>query len=178
MARRRLPKPLRGGEADRLAGHAGSERDRLIIRCGLLLGLRVSEICALTVPEVDLDDGIVLISRGKGDKDRYVPIPSQLVSELAAWLGGRREGYVFPSPRGGPLTTRAVRYMVGRVAEEAGIVRRVAPHALRHTYATKLLDTGADLRQVQELLGHASISTTEVYLHVSRDRLRSAVERL
>ena len=107
-----------------------------------------------------------------------MPIPAKLLEPLAAWIGERRSGELFPSPRGGRLTTRAVQLLVQRTAVAAGSARRVTPHMLRHTYATRLLNTGASLREVQELLGHSSVATTEIYTWVLTDRLRGAVERL
>lgn len=174
---RHLPKILRGAELDQLIAAAASERDRMIIRAFSLLGLRVSELTGLRVEHIDLDDGVVLVAGGKGDKDRYVPIPTRFLPELRRWLGGRMNGYLFPNATGGRLHTRTVRYMIERTGERAGI-RHTHPHMLRHTFATTLLDRGADLRQVQELLGHASIATTQIYTYISVSRLRSAVDKL
>lgn len=175
---RRLPKTLRGSEPDRLEAAARSARDRLIIQCGRYLGLRVSEICGLRVENVDLESGEVLVVAGKGDKDRTVPVPSRFLPELATWIAGRTSGPVFLSRHRRPLSTRTVQVMVRRAQADADIARRVTPHMLRHTYATTLLNRGANLREVQELLGHANIGTTEIYTHVSVDRLRGAVDRL
>lgn len=180
MARRRLPKTLRGAEPELLEAATRCERDRVIIQVGRLMGLRVSEITKLRIEDLDLPERVALIARAKGDKDRYVPIPARLVEELRRWTAGRTAGYLFPSPRGTgrPLTTRAVQYLTAAAGVRAGISKRVTPHKLRHTYATTLLDRGANLREVQELLGHASVATTEIYTYVSVDRLRGAVDRL
>jgi integrase/recombinase XerD len=177
---RRLPTFLRGTEADRVLAQAKSERDRLIILCGLYLGLRVSEICKLRIEDIDLDEATLLVAHGKGDKDRYLPIPTVLIEPLEDWIGRRGSGWVFPSPRKpkAPLSTRMVRYLVTDAGQNAGIKRRISPHKLRHTYATKLLTKGANLREVQQLLGHASVATTEIYTHVEMESLRGAVERL
>lgn len=177
---RRLPVFLRGAESADLVEACTSERDQLMVRLGLLMGLRVSEIVKLRVEQLDLDSGDALIARAKGDKDRYVPIPSKLIPELAHWIGAQRTGWLFPSPKkaGAHLSTRMVQYLVPKAAEAAGIAKHVTPHKLRHTYATTLLTRGADVREVQELLGHSSLAVTEIYLHVLPDRLRGAVERL
>lgn len=178
MAKRRAPKYLRAGEDDRLIAAAPTDRDKMILRVGLLMGLRVSEIVKLRIEDLDVDGGTALIARAKGDKDRYVPIPAKLLDPLIAYIGDRIEGPVFLSRFGRQLTTRTVQLMVKDAAAKAGITRRTTPHHMRHTYATRLLNKGANLREVQDLLGHASISTTEIYTHVAVDRLRGAVERL
>lgn len=180
MAPRKLPKHLRTNEVEALLAAAASERDRLVLLVGLLLGLRVSEIAHLRIEHVDLDERTVLVEQGKGSKDRVVPIPVRLVGTLAAWIGRRAHGWLFPSPRsGGPLTERALHKLVVRTARRAGVDRiPVSPHKLRHTYASSALKRGANLRIVQQLLGHASIGTTEIYTHVDVEDLRAAVDRL
>lgn len=184
MARRRLPTFFRQPEADALVAAAGRERDRLILLVGLLMGLRVSEITKLEIPDLDLQKGSAFLRAAKGDKDRYVPIPERLLEPLRAWVGAKPVGYVFPSPRGGKrLCDRAVQRMLKRVATKANIPgvevpRKITPHKLRHTFATTLLQKGATIREVQELLGHSSVATTEVYTHVAVERLKTVVDRL
>jgi integrase/recombinase XerD len=181
MARRKLPKFLREDELEGLLAAARTERDRVLVSAGLYLGLRVAELCKLRVEDLDLDERTAFVNQGKGGKDRVVPIPLRFVPALRAWVGPRRRGPLFPSPRDPhkPLTTRAVRYLVLRLAERAGVDRiRVSPHKLRHTFATRLLARGADLREIQELLGHANIQTTTIYAAVVTERLRAAVDRL
>ncbi len=146
--------------------------------CGLLLGLRVSEICSLRVGDVDLDERTVFVNQGKGKKDRFVAMPDRLAAPLGDFLGARRAGWLFTSYRGNKLTSRTIQLMVQRLSGEAGILRRISPHSLRHSFATQLLSTGADIFEIQQLLGHASISTTSIYLHCSTDRLKAAVNRL
>jgi integrase len=167
-----------------LLGAADAPRDRLLLGLGLFCGLRVSELCKLEAPDLDLGAGQLLVREGKGGKDRTVPLPSRLVEELRGWLGGRTVGLVFPSPRkaGRPLTTRAVQLLIKRVAAKANIpgaleARKVHPHRLRHSFATRLLRSGADIIEVRDLLGHSSVGTTQVYLSADTTRLRSAVER-
>jgi integrase/recombinase XerD len=181
-ARKRLPEFLRPAESEAIVSAPVSERDRLILLCGLGAGLRCSEIVRLRIEDIDAaGPGPQLkVQLGKGKKDRYVPLPPFLVAALARWIGDRRIGWVFPSPRkpDRPLTTRAVQYLVGRVKGLAGIVRRCSPHTLRHSYATDLLRSGADITEVQELLGHSSPNVTARYLHCDPSRLQGVVARL
>lgn len=180
MAKRRLPTYLEGQETERLLAAASLERDAVIFLCGAKLGLRVSEIARLRAEDVDEDARTVTVVQGKGGKDRRVPVPPSFRARLLAWIDGRRTGWLFPSPRhmDRPLTTRAIRYAVTGAGQVAGLTKRVRPHSLRHSYAVALLESGANLFDIQQLLGHEKIETTARYLHVSVDRLRSAVERL
>ncbi len=175
-----LPVSLRGDEPDRLLGSARTPRDRLLYLCGLLLGLRVSELVGLRVEDLDLDGGTCTVRHGKGDRDRALPIPARLLPELRSWIGTRRDGWVFPSPRSktGHLSARAVQLSIRAAAARAGISRHTTPHKLRHSYATRLLQRGADIIEVRDLLGHSSVSTTQIYLSSEPERLRSAVDRL
>lgn len=190
--RRRLPNWLRPAEADALVAAAiaatttartkakkhAAGRDLLMVRAGLAGGFRVSELCNLQVPELDLGERTALVLHGKGDKDRVVPLAANLIPGLAAWLGNRAAGYVFPGPGGRRLNPRTFQLRLKRLATFAGIARRIHPHVLRHTCATALLRRGANIRQVQTILGHESISTTERYTHVEVSELRGAVDRL
>lgn len=176
---RRLPDFLRPHEAEALKGAAGGPRDRLVVLLGLLAGLRVSEIARLRVEDLDLDGGALLVRQGKGAKDRWVPCPDSLLGPLAAWVGDRKEGWLFPSRRqAGPVGSRALQHLLGRLRRRAGIVRRCTPHTLRHTYATELLSRGANLREVQVMLGHSSVATTERYTHVLAGQLRRVANLL
>ena len=180
MPRRRLPTYLERSETDRLVAGARWERDAVIFLCGAKLGLRVSEIARLRAEDVDEGCRTVTVVQGKGHKDRRVPIPPSFAPRLASWIADRRTGYLFPSPRkpDQPLSTRAIRYAVTGTGLVVGINKRVRPHSLRHTYAVALLESGANLYDIQQLLGHEKIETTARYLHVSVDRLRSAVAAL
>jgi integrase/recombinase XerC len=138
-------------------------------------GVRVSELCSLDVGAVRLDEG-ALVVWGKGDKQRRVPIGEPAVEALRVWMSIRldvvppdQHAALFANERGRRLTPRDVRRILDRRSASP-----THPHALRHTFATHLLDGGADLRAVQELLGHADVATTQRYTHVSRDRLRAA----
>ncbi len=176
----RLPISLRGDEPERLIGVASTHRDRILLLMGYYLGLRVSEIVGCLVEDIDLDVAFCTVRRGKGDKDRAVPIPAALLPDLRAWIGGRTSGWLVPSKRSvtGHHAIRSVQKMIKAAAIRAGIARRVTPHKLRHTFAIRLLERGAHIIEVRDLMGHASVSTTEVYLGSEPERLRAAVDRL
>jgi len=189
--KRRLPNFLRAPERAQLLGAAQAEldkatsparrraaaRDQLLVHVGLNMGLRVSELCKLEVEHLDFTQRSCLVALGKGAKDRYVPIPEKLAARLQVWIGDRASGPVFPSAGGRRLAIRTVQLRVKRLAKIAGITRNVKCHTLRHTFATRLIETGADIRLVQELMGHSSLNTTEVYLHVDVGRMKGAVDR-
>jgi integrase/recombinase XerC len=152
------------------AGGDAPARDAAIVELLYASGLRVSELVGLDLRDIDTAEMTVRVI-GKGRKERIVPFGEAAASALRAYLGGRGSGAVFLNRRGGRLTVRSVHTIVRRRARAAGIVRRVSPHTLRHTFATHLLDSGADLRMIQELLGHSRLSTTQRYTHVGSDQL-------
>jgi len=151
-------------------------RDRAVLEVLYATGVRVAELAGLDVEDADLREGAVRVT-GKGGKERIVPMGRKAVEALQAYLqqgqqgGARASGPLFLNGRGGRLTVRSVHRIVRARARAAGLARRVSPHTLRHTFATHLLDAGADLRLIQELLGHARLGTTQKYTHVSADRL-------
>src|ERR1043166_8726228 len=149
-----------------------AQRDYAMIQTGRYAGLRVSELCALMIEDIDLVGRVLQVRHGKGDKDRNLPISKKLVPILKDWIGARTMGYLFPSCGRKKLSTRTFELRISALGRAAGIKRSVFPHILRHGFATTLLQTGTDLRDVQELMGHADISTTSVYLHVDRSRLK------
>jgi integrase/recombinase XerD len=168
-------------------------RDRAMLSLMYAAGLRVSELVSLTLGDVDRARGIVS-ALGKGKKRRLMPLGEVALDHLAAYLEARAADasakaerprgaspkisqLLFPSPRGGKLTRQAFWKIVGRTARGAGIRGHVHPHQLRHSFATHLLSGGADLRSVQTLLGHANVATTEIYTHVSQDRVRQAYRK-
>lgn len=153
-------------------------RDFVMITTGLKAGPRVSELCDLEVSDIDLAGSILSIKHGKGDKDRNVPIGRKLAVALREWIGDRTQGVLFPGPKGKRLTPRAFQLRLEALAKAAGITKDVHPHLLRHSFACALLRSGTDVREVQELLGHANLATTAVYLHVDPARLQAAVDRL
>jgi integrase/recombinase XerD len=183
-SRARLPKVLTRDEvAHLLAQPRGSSRivlrDRALLETIYACGLRASEAIALELSQLDLQGGIVR-ARGKGSKERIIPIGSKAIQALRAYLnkgrpglvGLREESRVFLNARGGGLSRQGLYKIVQRHARSAGLARRMSPHTLRHTFATHLLAGGCDLRSLQEMLGHADIGTTQVYTHLSADRLR------
>ncbi len=186
---RRLPDVLSIEEVEKLLDAPDPERalhwrDRAILEFLYASGVRVSELVDLPLTALDLDEGICLVF-GKGSKERLVPVGGPARRALERYLRevrpglerGEGQGKVFLNARGRPLTRMAVWSMVRDAARRAGIERKVSPHTLRHTFATHLLEGGADLASVQELLGHADISTTQVYTHVDRDYLREMHRR-
>src|SRR6185295_10698221 len=156
----------------RAVGGASRARDVAILELLYASGLRVSELSGLDLDDLDRTERTVRVL-GKGRKERMVPYGNQAARALETWLGerGERGGPVFTNARGGRLTVRSVHTIVRRAARAAGITRRVSPHTLRHTFATHLLDGGADLRAIQELLGHSRLSTTQRYTHVGAEQL-------
>src|SRR5215210_1272844 len=181
----RLPHVLKGEELETLladqapAGGPADLRDRAVVELLYGSGLRVAELCSLRPRDLDLARSQVLVW-GKGSKQRQLPMSESSVEALRAWVEAGRAAMVtaetpadalFVNRRGHRLTPRDVRRIIDRRAASP-----THPHALRHTFATHLLDGGADLRAVQELLGHADLSTTQHYTHVSKERLRSVYE--
>ncbi len=148
------------------------KRDRAILELLYATGLRVGELCGLDRADLDRFQGTVRVL-GKGNKERIVPVGDQALRVLDAYLAVRPagDGPLFQNLRGGRLTVRSIHRIVTARARGAGIARPVSPHTLRHTFATHMLDQGADLRLVQDLLGHSRLSTTQRYTHVSADRL-------
>jgi integrase/recombinase XerD len=159
-------------------------RDRAMLELAYGAGLRVSEWITLGVRDLLLEDGLVRVF-GKGSKERLVPIGRSAIGSAAIYLRelrpklekGSGEGVLFLNARGQPLTRMGAWKILRRYVERAGLTKHVSPHTLRHSFATHLLEGGADLRAVQEMLGHADISTTQIYAHVSKRRMKGGVER-
>jgi integrase/recombinase XerD len=181
-----IPKFLNLGEIDRIIeatdrSRPNGLRDRAMLHVLFATGLRVSELCRLTAADLNAAVG-VLRATGKGNKQRLVPVGKEalravddyLIGGRAALLKGRASRYLFITARGGCLTRQAFWKLLAGYGRKAGIFHGVTPHVLRHSFATHLLEGGADLRVVQELLGHESLATTQVYTHVSPTRLRDA----
>jgi integrase/recombinase XerD len=159
-------------------------RERAMLEVLYATGLRVSELCGLTAEDANLRDGY-LVARGKGSKERIVPLGDCAIDSLGAYLQGARGALLrgrasralFVGPRGGPLTRQGVWKLIKRHALAAGIDKAMSPHKLRHSFATHLLERGADLRAVQSMLGRADISTTQIYTHVDRARARAVYDK-
>ena len=170
-------------EAPKLRTAAGV-RDRAMLEVLYATGLRVSELVGLSVNDVNLETRM-LLARGKGKKERIVPMGAPAAEAVKLYLAharerllhGRRSKDLFVTPRGGRMTRQGFAKLLGRYARATGIARRVSPHKLRHSFATHLLAGGADLRAVQEMLGHADISTTQIYTHVERSQVQRLYAR-
>ena len=181
---RKLPEFLTRDETERLLeapdqSHAMYWRDRAILEFLYATGVRVSELVDLRISALDLEDGFATVF-GKGSKERLVPVGTPAVRALERYLRdvrpeldrGQGAGRVFLNARGRPIRRESIWAVVKTSARRAGITRTVSPHTLRHTFATHLVEGGADLAAVQELLGHADISTTQIYTHLDRTYLR------
>lgn len=190
---KRLPKALPLNDIEEILKAAGSPgtvlaaRDQALLEVLYGTGARISEAVGLDVDDLDLTDGTVLL-RGKGGKERLVPVGSYAIEAVSAYLSRARPGLVAAGPqagagaggggamflnsRGGRLSRQSAWAVLARAADRAGVTADVSPHTLRHSFATHLLDGGADVRVVQELLGHASVTTTQIYTLVTVDNLR------
>lgn len=156
-------------------------RNYLILEFLYGTGVRVSELCNILLKDIDYFQDLVLI-HGKGSKDRLVPLHDRLVEELTDYvittrkdlLGKKEHKHLFLNHHGDPLTPRGVRLIINKILEHSGENLKISPHTLRHTFATHLLNNGADLRSVQELLGHAHLSSTQIYTKVSKETLKES----
>jgi integrase/recombinase XerD len=180
----RLPEVLAPSEVERLlaqpdTSHARGLRDRAMLELLYATGLRVSELVALRIVSVNLEAGYVR-TIGKGSKERMIPIGAKALEALNLYLadgrpgllGRRTSSFLFLNPWANPLSRQGFWKMIKRYARQAKIQKAITPHILRHSFASHLLDFGADLRSVQAMLGHADISTTQIYTHVSREKLK------
>jgi integrase/recombinase XerD len=180
----KLPQVLSRDEVARLLAtprgtSASALRDRAILELMYACGLRASEATGLELRDIDLEAGLVRAS-GKGSKERIVPVGAEAIAATKAWLERGRpklvglapEPHLFVNHRGAGLTRQGLYKIVQRHARAAGLEGKMSPHTLRHTFATHLLSGGCDLRAVQEMLGHADIATTQIYTHLSAERLR------
>ena len=182
---RTLPTVLSVAEIERLIAAPAGEgplplRDRALLELGYATGARVSELVGLSLQDLLYEDGLIRVL-GKGSKQRLVPLGRRALGQVALYVResrtaldrGKGRGRLFLNARGTPLSRVGAWGVIKQAAARAGLTKRVTPHTLRHTFATHLLEGGADLRAVQEMLGHADLSTTQLYTHVDRDYLRS-----
>jgi integrase/recombinase XerD len=185
----KIPKFINQGDIQRLveaprADRRESLRDRAMIELLYATGLRVSELCSLRIADLNLELGVVRTT-GKGNKQRLVPVGRAAVAAVREYLNGARGAllkqkaseYLFVTARGGPMTRQAFWKLLKKNGKIAGVGHGLSPHVVRHTFATHLLEGGADLRSVQAMLGHADISTTQIYTHVARSRLKKVVDQ-
>ena len=181
---RSLPKTLSEDEVDSLLNAPNTDeplghRDRAMLELLYATGLRVSELINLKQSQINFNQGVLRIV-GKGDRERLIPLGEESQRWLKDFIDGprmeilleRQTDYLFPTRRGDRMTRQAFWHIIKRYAEKAGVRRKMSPHSLRHAFATHLLNRGADLRVVQLLLGHSDLSTTQIYTHVARERLK------
>jgi integrase/recombinase XerC len=185
---KRLPKAIDVSDVERLlatpdAATPLGARDRAMLETLYSTGIRVSELVGIDLADVD-ETGQALIIRGKGKRERIVPLGSHALRAISDWIairdrvgrGGEAQSPLFINRDGGRISTRSVRRKLSKYLEQAGLDSSISPHTLRHSFATHLLDNGADLRAVQELLGHRSLSTTQVYTHLTTKRMQEAYD--
>lgn len=170
----RLPVILSRDEIQRMLGVTTNTKHRLMLGLAYGAGLRVSEVVALRVQDIDVAEKTMHIKQAKGRKDRISVLPEKLIRDLNDFISGRTgHDLVFPSEQGGRLTTRTAQKIFDHAREKAGITKTATFHSLRHSFATHLLENGVDVRYVQELLGHQNIRTTQIYTHVTNPMLKN-----
>ena len=181
---RSLPRSLSEAEVESLLGAPAvadplGYRDRTMLEVLYATGLRVSELVSLKLGQINMNQGVTRVL-GKGNRERMIPLGEEAVRWLKAFISGARNDilldrstdYLFPTRRGDRMTRQAFWHIIKRYARKAGVDRKLSPHTLRHAFATHLLNHGADLRVVQMLLGHSDLSTTQIYTHVARERMK------
>ena len=171
---KRIPTVLSKEEVKKLLGSLSNKKSWLMVSLIYGCGFRVSELVNLKVDDLDFSEGIGHARQAKGRKDRVFNIPNFLVNELKGWVVCQKKVgsvYLFSGPRGS-LSTRNIQKIVHNAAIKAGLKKEVHPHTLRHSFATHLLEDGVDIRMIQELLGHADLSTTQIYTHISNEQLK------
>jgi len=184
---KKLPKFLDIGKVTKLilspdVKKASGLRDRAILETLYSCGIRVSELVGLNIDDIDFISGVIKVL-GKGRKERMIPIGDMALGSIRRYTEGKRSGRakerkaVFLNSRGSRLTDRSVRRVIDKYIHACSIEEKISPHSLRHSFATHLLDRGADLRSVQELLGHMNLSTTQIYTHVTMERLKNVYDK-
>lgn len=168
-----LPEVLSKDEVKKLIDSTDNLKSRLIISLLYSSGLRVSELVNLKVDDLNLDEHTGWVRRGKGSKDRLFSLSSSLGQELREYLAGKNHKFVFAKEKA--LTTRNIQKIIKGTKERAGINKKVTPHTLRHSFATHLLEQGTDIRLIQQLLGHSSLSTTQLYTHISSEQIKKVI---
>ncbi len=167
-----LPTVLSRDEVKRLIEAAKAEKSKLIIMLLYSAGVRLSECLKMRQKDLEIGEKIGWVRGGKGGKDRMIILSESLIGKLKGRLDGEDDSYLFTGKLGEPLSARNVQKIVERAARKAGIRKRVSPHTLRHSFATHLLESGTDIRKIQELLGHSNLQTTQIYTKVSTEELK------
>jgi len=167
---RKLPEVLNKEEVKKLIETTDNEKSRLIISLLYSGGLRVSELVNLKVNDVNFQEKTGWVRKGKGSKDRLFILSESICKEIQEYLQGKSYNYVFS--KDSPLTTRNIQKIIALTRKRAGINKKVTPHTLRHSFATHLLEQGTDIRMIQVLLGHSSLSTTQMYTHISSEQIK------
>ena len=186
---RSLPQSLTEQEVDALLAAPNvseplGHRDRAMLEVLYATGVRVSELINLKLSQINLNQGVLRII-GKGDRERLIPLGDEAQDWIGEFINGprgeilleRQTDYLFPTRRGDRMTRQAFWHIIKRYAKKAGIAKKLSPHTVRHAFATHLLNNGADLRVVQLLLGHSDVSTTQIYTHVARERMKELHSR-
>jgi integrase/recombinase XerD len=177
--RKRVVARLSRDEARRLISHAYRMKGArgLLIKTLFQTGARVSEFVNIKVNEFFFDEQMILISKAKGGKSRYVPILPELAQELRTHLGGRAAGYLFETIHHTAYSSRRIQQIIKETADEANITKRVYPHLLRHSVATTLLERGMPLEQIQKLLGHSKLETTQIYAESTPEMIKASYQK-
>lgn len=170
---RKLPEILTPKEVRAMIYAIQNSKHRLILELLYGCGLRVSEVVYLKKEDANFSEKLLHIRLAKGKKDRFVRIPESVREELQSYCNLLNDDYLFPSNRGGKLTTATIQAIVENAAKKAGITKEVYPHLLRHSFATHLLEQGTDLRIIQKILGHSDIKTTQIYTQISQQSIKN-----
>lgn len=178
----KVPNYLMNDEVSKIIASCRNLKERLIVKLLVYTGIRVSELCAIRIQDIDINSKTLKIRNGKGDKDRLVVFSDRVVSDLRMYLGELRESkgkgdFLFPTSKSKRVSPVTVERIIRNVVRRSGIQKKVTPHTFRHTFATSLLRNGADLRIIQLLLGHSSISTTQIYTHMDDRALKMGYEK-
>lgn len=170
---KKLPNILTKQEIKSMIEATSNVKHRLVLKMLYGCGLRVSEIINLNKKDIVFNEHLIHIKLAKGKKDRFVKIPESILEELKNYCALLQDEFLFPSQRGGKLTTATIQAIVEKAAKKAGILKEVYPHLLRHSFATHLLEQGIDLRIIQKLLGHSDIKTTQRYTQISQQNIKN-----
>jgi len=171
-AEKHLPIVLTREEVKNLLKGAKTAKSKLLIMFLYSSGLRISECLNISLNDLELNEKMGWVRHGKGNKDRMIILSNTLIEAIRPYIGDRTSGYVFTNKNNQPLSARNVQKIVARAAAKAGIKKNVSPHTLRHSFATHLLESGTDIRKIQELLGHSNLQTTQIYTRVSTEELK------